>query len=264
MKTKSALSYFGSDSEVASFLASMLGHCRHVTIPFVGGAAIIPHLTAKGIIANDLNDHAINFYQCLTGHYGKEVAEGLIERCRYTLSHPTVLKQAEADLTSLHPQKQAWAYWAICWIGRKGKGGTKGKPGLPSVRHTATGGNNATRIRAAADDLRAWAQSFERCEWTCKDFRPLLAATADRKDCGIYVDAPWMGAGGAYLHSFSDEDHRHLRNALERFTETAIVIRYGDHPDIRDLYQGWQIEEAKSRTQSNAATGEIWISRRAL
>lgn len=265
MKTKSALSYFGSDSEVARFLAAMLGHCRHVTIPFVGGAAIIPHLNAKGIIANDLNDHAINFYRCLSGHYGTEIAEQLIQRCQHTLSHPSELKQAESDLRSEYPSRQAWAYWAICWIGRKGKGGTKGKPGLPSVRHTATGGNNATRIRAAADDLRSWARSFERCEWTCKDFRPLLAATADRNDCGLYIDAPWIGQGDNYLHSFTRPDHIALRDALERFDETAIVIRYGDHKTIRELYSdGWQIEDAKTKTQANAATGELWISRRAL
>lgn len=264
MKTKSALSYFGSDSEVAPFLASMLAHCRHITIPFVGGAAIIPHLTAKGIVANDLNDYAINFYQCLSGHYGNEIRDDLIKRCQHTLSHPTTIKQAEADLQSLYPHRQAWAYWAICWVGRKGKGGTKAKPGLPSIRHTADGGNNATRLRAAADDLWAWARSFERCEWTARDFRPLLAATADRRDCGIYLDPPWIAAGKAYLHEFSDLDHLQLREALERFTETTIVIRYGDHPTIRDLYHDWAIEDAGSRTQSNKKTGEIWISRRAL
>jgi len=37
LKTKSALSYFGSDSEVAAKLAAMLDGCQHVTIPFCGG-----------------------------------------------------------------------------------------------------------------------------------------------------------------------------------------------------------------------------------
>ena len=53
MKTKSALSYFGSDSEVAASLAALLDGCKHVTIPFVGGASIIPHLQARAIVAND-------------------------------------------------------------------------------------------------------------------------------------------------------------------------------------------------------------------
>ena len=55
MKTKSALSYFGSDSEVAGELAAMLDHCKHVTIPFVGGAAILSHLKARAIVGNDRN-----------------------------------------------------------------------------------------------------------------------------------------------------------------------------------------------------------------
>lgn len=65
MKTKSALSYFGSDSEVAAELAAMLDHCKHVTIPFVGGGSIIPYLKARAIVANDLHDLAINFYRVI-------------------------------------------------------------------------------------------------------------------------------------------------------------------------------------------------------
>ena len=67
MKTKSALSYFGSDSEVASELAAMLNHCRHVTIPFCGGMSILPNLAARAIVANDLNDLAVNFYRVASG-----------------------------------------------------------------------------------------------------------------------------------------------------------------------------------------------------
>lgn len=265
MKTKSCLAYFGSDSEVAAELASMLDHCRHVTIPFVGGASILPHLKARAIVANDLHDFAICFYRAMSSRNG--LREQLIDRCQHTLSHPTEIAIASEIFDGEWGDRatigdKAWAMWALCWIGRKGKGGTKHQGGMPSVRRTANGGNNATRIRAAADDLTAWAKHFERCEWESVDFRKLLPKVADQEGCGLYVDSPWVGAGDAYLHSFTEEDHYDLEAELYRFEEATVVVRYGDHPLIRRLYASWHIIEASSRTQSNAVKGELWITNR--
>lgn len=269
MKTKSALSYFGSDSEVAGELAAMLDHCKHVTIPFVGGAAILPHLNARAIVCNDLNLYAINFYRVASGVDGDQLE--LFQRCEKTLSHPHELEKAQhvidettypygSDETEL-----AWAYWALCWIGRKGKGGTRHMGGLPSVRRTANGGTNASRIRAAADDLKDWAQHFERCEWESMDFRKLLPKVADMKGCGVYCDPPWVGAGRDYLHTFSAEDHSELEFLLRRFAAATVVVRYGDCATIRDLYSApcWRIIDASSRTQTNEVRGEIWITNKA-
>lgn len=262
MKTKSALSYFGSDSEVAAELAAMLDHCKHVTIPFVGGASIIPHLKARAIVANDLHALAINFYRVLSGLHGPVAQGTLIERCKHTLSHPDEMSLSEATLVNSDPGLRAWAFWAMCWLGRKGKGGTKSQGGLPSVRRTANGGTNASRVRAAADDLAAWAKCFERCEWEQLDFRDLLPKVADDSTCGLYCDAPWVDAGKLYLHSFTLDDHAVLAELLGRFDETTVVVRYGDHPFIRELYQGWNIIEASSRDQCNAVKGELWITNR--
>lgn len=270
MKTKSALSYFGSDSEVAGDLAAMLSQCNHVTIPFVGGAAILPHLNARAIVCNDMNGLAINFYKVASGLEGDQIE--LFERCEKTLSHPNELEDAQhviddttfpygADETQL-----AWAYWALCWIGRKGKGGTKHLGGMPSVRRTANGGTNASRIRAAADDLREWAKHFEKCEWESIDFRKLLPKVADNNGCGVYCDPPWVGAGRDYLHTFKDEDHAALACHLMRFANATVVVRYGDHPTIRQLYsnENWTIIDAASRTQTNEVKGEIWITNKAV
>ena len=124
MKTKSALSYFGSDSEVAGELAGLLNHCRHVTIAFCGGMSLLPWLPARAVVANDLNDLAINFYRHATSPVHQH---DLFERCQRTLSHPSELELALTELGEENQwtRVQAWAYWAMCWIGRKGKGGSK-------------------------------------------------------------------------------------------------------------------------------------------
>lgn len=262
MKTKSALPYFGSDSEVAAKLAAMLNGRQHVTIPFVGGASIIPHLTARAIVANDLNDLAINFYRYASGSRGMVAQCRLFELCQATLSHPSEIEHA-ANLIGRRSKAigvhEAWAYWALCWIGRKGKGGTPGVGGMPSVRRTPSGGTNASRIIAAVDDLARWAWHFRRCEWESLCFRELLPKVADDPRCGIYADAPWVGAGKAYVHAFDKLDHIDLANLLGRFSQTAVVIRYGDEPLIRELYAGWDITVAESRTQANKQAAELWI-----
>lgn len=266
MKTKSALSYFGSDSEVAVRLGAMLDDCKHVTIPFCGGMSILPHLKAKAIVANDLNGLAINFYRVLAGHHGEAGTKSLIARCQNTLSHPEEMELA-TSITCVpavgYPIERAWAYWAQCWIGRKGKGGTKNAGGLPSVRRTAEGGSNSTRIVAAAADLEAWAKMFRRCEFEQVCFRVLLPKIADKVGCGVYIDAPWVKAGGNYLHAFAEQDHRDLAELIQRFENATIVIRYDDDPLLRDLYpeSSWRWIDAVSRTQSNGMIKEVWITR---
>jgi site-specific DNA-adenine methylase len=266
LKTTSALSYFGSDAEVARELAAMLDHCQHVTIPFVGGASILPHLKARAIVANDLNNLAITFYRVISGVHGSTEKAWLMRRCSQTLSHPAEIERAseilDHEITSCDPSSMAWAYWALCWIGRKGKGGTSSMGGTPSVRWTPEGGTNATRIRSAASDLEEWAKTLERCEWTCLDFVDVLSKVKDDPRCGVYCDPPWVGAGDAYAHTFATSDHVRLAHGLELFGETTIVVRYGDHPLVRELYQKphWTISEATARTQANKQLGEIWIT----
>ena len=264
MKTKSVLPWFGSDASVAANLGVLLDGCNHVTIPFAGGMSILPHLKAKAIVANDLHRNAICFYQSLSGRYGEKVVCDLVSICEHTLSHPEEMEQSENILNDHGASVllKAWAFWAQCWIGRKGKGGTKHQGGKPSVRRTANGGNNATRIKSAAADLKAWAEEFRRCEFTCEDFGECLRKVSDKPKCGVYCDPPWFGAGRNYLHEFSPEDHRDLASVLSSLKNSPIVIRYGDCGEVRHLYRdpSWTITEATSRTQANKNLGEIWIT----
>lgn len=271
-KTDSVLSWFGSDSEVSEEIASRFDGCTHVTIPFFGGGAVAKYLSARVIVANDIHADAINFYRVLCSE-GEESLT-LIARCKHTLSHPGEINEAENTIKDVagglyvSPIKRAWAYWALCWLGRKGKGGTKHVGGEVSVRRTGSGGGNASRIVAAAYDLHAWAEIMKRCEWESRDFREVLADVKDREDCGLYVDAPWYKAGRNYLHPFMEKDHRDLHGGLSRFDKTRILIRYDDCEFIRELYSGdkWAIEDRQTRNQgsneSGGKTSEIWITHR--
>lgn len=262
MKTKSPLPYFGSDAAVARELGALLDHCRHVTIPFAGGLSILPYLRAAAVVASDIHGDVINFYRHASGRHGQEKQQELLAMCQATLSHPQELDDAMALLrgdsrtNALH---RAWAFWAACWIGRKVKGGSRNMGGSPSVRRTPEGGSNATRIKSAAKDLQEWMRQFARCEFQASHYREVLEHAADRRDCGIYIDPPWVTAGRNYLHSFTESDHRDLAMLLRRFTSTTVVVRYGDEPLVRELYSDWKIVRGESRNQANRPNSELWL-----
>jgi site-specific DNA-adenine methylase len=266
LKTKSCLSWFGSDSEVAPQLAKKLDHCSHVTIPFCGGMSILPHLKAGVILAADKHDAAINFYRVLAGVYSDSDPQKLTEMCSHTLNHPAELisSQTIMEFPGAGMLHKAWAFWALCWLPRKGQGGTSRQGGSTSVRYGPEGGDNASRLRAVAEDLKIWAAEFKRCSFTCQDFRELLPKVHDHERGGIYSDYVWVQQGRNYLHSASPQDHRDLAAELHRFEKTTVVIRYGDDPLIRSLYgeDRWIWETAESRTQSNAVKSEVWITSR--
>lgn len=264
MKTKSALSYAGSDADVAEEIASYFSPCNHVVCPFVGGASILKYLTGKRIVANDLNDLAINFYRVASGRFGKASFDHLLHECSHTLSHPSELARAKRILDQFPAGRvsRAWAYWAFCWIGRGGMGGTKGllNQTKPSFRMSASGGSNATRLITAADDLGEWAECFQNCEWTCLDFEELIAKVHDTAKTGLYCDCPWHMQGDQYLHDFSEDDHRRLAESVKTFILARVLLRYDDCEFIRELYSGWHIKERSARSKSNSAVPEIWIT----
>jgi len=226
----------------------------------------LPHLTATHVVANDLNSAAIEFYSCLKS---PDTRAELISWCDETLSHPKHLELANTQILDECIVKRAWSYWTISWLCRGGSLGTtsEGK-GKPSVRRKPTGGSNASRLRSAAGDLDAWAEHFKRCEFTCDDFRKCLDDTADADTNGLYCDPVWPDDGDKYieqLHGDGDDPvkgHTDLRDRLQRFTQTKVLVRYGEHPLIRELYQesnGWRFVQATSRTQSNAKKPELLI-----
>jgi len=276
MKTKSSLPVFGSDAGVAEYLASILDHCRHVTILFAGSMSILPYISASHVVAADLNLYAINYYKCLKGVKGEKIQKDLIDLCNLTLAHPHEIETARSLLANpdAGPLLHAWAYWAQCWLCRKGTGGTKSEDTAKmSLRRTAVGGSNASRLRSAISDLNEWANEFKRCEFECADFMATLAKVADKPKIGIYSDYVWLGAGDKYKHNAKNRDaernvdsHEELRDGLAKFEQTSILVRYDDHPRVRELYSGdnWLITEGTSRTQANKLIGELWITRNVL
>lgn len=261
-KTKSVLPWFGANSKGGPLIWKLLSGdkvagiqpCNYTAIPFCGGLPELPYLNGQ-VLANDLHEDAWNFYSC-----SQQSPESLAKSIDEFICHPSALleaikQHANKSRSQFGSISRAAGYWAMCWLSRKGQGGT-GKEGISqSVRHSGDGGGNASRLQAVKDDFPYWHDQFKRCEFLCEDFRVFMERPHDKLRNAIYCDAPWVEQGKAYLHSFDEQDHRDLRERLERFRKTRIVVRYADDPLLRELYlkeDGWTWIHVEGMTQAGA------------
>lgn len=286
-----ALPWFGADTSVAEHYAEELRGCRHVTIPFAGGLSIVKWLVEEGsaqeIVCNDLHHHAINLYRVLSRPGPRAEFLDALEWCPF---HEDVLhesrfvisaagesfRQLVAAPSNGYSVFNAVAYWVSAWMGRGGKCGTSGetKGELP-IRWNANGGASPKRWTSSLESVRElWGAICERCDFLCGDAFELIdkVLEADKKrglpdadDCGLYLDPPWVVAGGDYLHKFKKEDHRRMAELLAQFERTRIVVRYGDDELVRELYpeDRWNIRRIDGTNQANVTVPELLITRRA-
>lgn len=76
-----------------------------------------------------------------------------------------------------------------------------------------------------------------------------LITNWDRKETLFYCDPPYRmlldKKGRSYYQcTFSLEDHTRLRDVL-RGVAGRVIISYDDHPEVRELYKGFNITETK-------------------
>ncbi len=271
--TISALApWYGSNRMLAPNVGAALKGCRWVGIPFAGGLSEVAEIKAPTIVCNDLHKHLINLALIAADPiYGPK----LYRRLRRMPFHPWILEAAQRACATYDPPNPlggdmearlnfAVDYFVCCWMGRSAKAGADGefKGGLP-VRWNANGGDSAVRFSSAVQSLRPWRRILERCNFVCEDAFDFLEKCKDESGHAIYSDAPWPEDGDKYVHRFTESDQRRLANKLVTFNQCRVVVRFGDHPLIRELYpeDKWQWHRHDSRTAANKAKSEALITR---
>lgn len=268
-----ALPWFGSDATVSDRYAALLADCKHVTVPFCGGLSIVSRLveTASEIVCNDKHHHAINLYAVLSSPLFRGQMIESLERMPFSQA---LLEQAQEICKRVGPRTTwpdaalATQYFVTCWMGRSGKAGTDAEfSGRLAMRWDAGGGSSPLRFQTAVRSIQeVWGPICERCSFVCLDWRDVLKKVKDDPANGIYLDAPWVGAGDDYRHKFTEQDHRDLADALCRFDQTKVVLRYDDNPLVWQLYGGqsdawvWRVKTLVSRNQANNGVGELCIT----
>lgn len=268
-KIKAVAGWFGSNRTLAARVGAELGELAWCGVPFCGGCSELPVIRCRAGLASDLHGHVINLCRVIRD---EEKHARLVAKLESLIFHPDELEHAQRrcrmwqDAPSIATESPniQWAadYFTCCWMARGGQAGKRTEfTGGVSIRYSATGGDSAKRWQSAIESLPAWHRELRRWSFARLDAFEMLCRVSDEPRYGLYCDPPWVGAGDAYAHSFDELDHRRLAHRLGQFNTTRVVVRYGDHPLIRELYPSsrWRIVEQESTDQRGGEVREVLI-----
>lgn len=268
MRINALAQWYGGNRMLAASVGRALGRLRWCGVPFAGGCAEIPHINTAAGVASDLHRHLINLARVVSDD---ALVEELAHRLDSLLFHPNELHAAQRRCREREqldkpdgPPDLQWAtdYFAACWMGRGGHAGTKREfEQTLSLRWTSSGGDSTVRFHGAIESLRDWHKSLRIWSFTCIDAFEFIDKVRDAEGHGLYVDAPWPDAGDGYRHGFTRDQQARLAETLGRFHHTRVVVRYSDHPLIRELYPAthWTWLTQTGRNQHNGAMTEVLI-----
>lgn len=268
MRINALAQWFGGNRMLAAGVGKALGELRWCGVPFAGGCPELAHIQTAAGVANDLHRHVINLARVVRDGV---LLDQLVNCLAGLLFHPDELAVAQQRcrkrehahaIIGLPDVEWAADYFAACWMGRGGHAGkTHEFDQSLSLRWTSSGGDSAVRLRSAAASLREWHMALRRWSFSCLDAFAFIGNVRDAAGHGLYVDAPWPDAGEDYKHGFTHQQQVRLAAALARFEQTRVVVRYGEHPLIRELYPepGWTWLAQASRNQHNGAMTEVLL-----
>lgn len=278
MKIKALAGWYGGNRVLAERAGAELGKLAWCGVPFCGGCPELPHIDCRSGIANDLHRHIINLARVVAE---PSMFAALGARLEGMLFHPDELAAAQArcrdreaagsvglfggGAAASNGPDLAWAidYVVCCWMG---PGSNAGKA-VEFTRHlssrfTSSGGGSARRFTSAVESLPAWHHALRGTwEFTTVDAFAFIERVRDEKGHGLYIDAPWPDAGNEYRHPLDDARQERLARKLADFNTARVVVRFGDHPLIRELYpeSRWRWVRQSSRDQSNGDVSEVLI-----
>jgi hypothetical protein len=310
MDVTAAIPWYGSNRTNAHVPGRLVGKLDWLGITCVGGACELPHFNARTVMAADVHRHLINYLNVVADPalnrelrrrvrklpFAEETLADAQGHCRdmerfFTKGEEGLFGSPGADAArgDWFPDLD-WAvdFFVTAWMGRSANSGTDGEfdGGLP-VRWNASGGDSVVRYQSAWRTLRAWGRALQGTQFVRMDFFEFIARAlvADRKEgekraagkkperrC-LYVDLPWPDAGGTYVHKFTDQMQRLAAVELAKFEHTAVIVRFGDHSLIRDIYpEGpanaelasgeWRWYRLAGRNQGNKKVNEVLILNR--
>lgn len=271
--------WFGSNRTLATNVGAALAGCRWVGVPFAGGMSELLHITASTVIVGDLHAHVLNLTAAIAD---EKCCLELNHRLAHLPYHPDVLAAAQercharevaandywfggSDRVTRPDVDWACDYFVCAWMSRNGCAGTRNEfTSNFSVRWDAGGGDSATRFRNAAAGLAAWCEVMRRCTFVRMNALAFVAGVIDKAGHAIYCDPPFPEVGDSYKYSFDTDDQRRLAKRLAEFKRCRVVVRFYDHPLIRELYPEplWKWHRFEGRKQTNeVAAEEVLLTR---
>ncbi len=198
---------------------------------FAGGAALyFLRPPAPVEVINDVNGDLICLYRVVTHHL-----EEFYRHFKWALSSRQIFKWLQdtppETLTDIQRAARFFYLQHVCF-GAKVEGQTWGSA-------TTTPAPNFLRIEHALSDahIRLAGTHIEKMDWA------KCVQRYDRPHTLFYLDPPYWETAG-YGVDFGIEQYE-LMATLMRSMKGKAILSINDHPDIRRIFAGFQLEEAK-------------------
>lgn len=257
-----ALRYFGGKWAIGKWVISHFPPHTAYCEPFGGGASVLLRKEPSKIETyNDLNGMAVTFFQVL-----RDQPEELIRRLKLTpYSRAEYLASQKSTPEAV---EQARRFYVWCWQGR-GRGGVQEAGGWRFMRSDSRG-------QTPCDDWRKVEYLYDVAE----RLRNVQIEHVDALRCLelydtpatlFYVDPPYVPetrslrwGSSAYVHDYSNADHRRLAEALHQVKGMVILSGYPSAL-YAELYGDWEQSERTAYKDTQAArrmktTEVLWLN----
>jgi DNA adenine methylase len=253
MQSSPIIPWLGGKRRLADRLLALFPPHECYVEVFAGGAALyfLRPMPAKTEVLNDVNGELINLYRVVQNHL-----EEFVRQFKWALSSRQVFKwlQDTRPETLTDIQRAArFFYLQQHAFGGRVDGQSFG---------TATTGPaiNLCRIEEnlSAAYLRLAGTYVENLSWLD------CAERYDRPHTFFYMDPPYWQTEG-YGVDFPFENYQRMAEFMRR-CKGKVMVSINDHPDIREAFAGFQIEQtslkysvANQRQGGQAASSELVI-----
>ncbi|MCQ4310931.1 DNA adenine methylase [Pseudomonas stutzeri] len=253
MQSSPIIPWLGGKRRLADRLLALFPPHECYVEVFAGGAALyfLRPMPAKTEVLNDVNGELINLYRVVQNHL-----EEFVRQFKWALSSRQLFKwlQDTRPETLTDIQRAArFFYLQQHAFGGRVDGQSFG---------TATTGPaiNLCRIEEnlSAAYLRLAGTYVENLTWLD------CAERYDRPHTFFYMDPPYWQTEG-YGVDFPFENYQRMADFMRR-CKGKVMVSINDHPDIREAFAGFQIEQtslkysvANQRQGGQAASSELVI-----
>ncbi|MBF7051733.1 DNA adenine methylase [Halomonas sp. KAO] len=210
--------------------------------PFAGGAALFfMKEPSKVEVLNDTNSELVNLYRVVQHHleeFMRQFKWALVSREIYAwekLKHVDTLTDIQRAARFFYLQQQGFGAKPSHTFGTA----TTSAPSLNLLR---------LEERLSAAHLRLSRVYVEHLDW--KE----VVRRYDRPHTLHYLDPPyWQTAG--YGSDFPLEEYQAMAT-IAREVKGKVVISINDHPDIREIFDGFRLQEVSLRHTVGGAGGK--------
>jgi len=231
-KTISPLRYPGGKAELVRHICPLIGPARELREVFTGGGSTslmaLAQAQVQNVWLNDFDENVAAFWDVVINELDSLIARWDDYQVSQNTGNDFQLSLYPPHGTTNALPKAERAFRRLVLSQQCFSGDPQG--GVNQSLRVNNKDKIAARLHAAHDLLAGKAKV------TQLDFQEVIAAPGD--DVVLYVDPPYVKAGGMYRHGFDEADHRRLKEVLWQ-TPHRWLMSYDDHPLVRELYGDW-------------------------